>query len=954
MAVSINNKNGTTTKVATNVKIVKQPANHFMTKAVYDPNGEVARAGGIKKYVEGKTGDVVTPQMYGAKADGVTDDTNAVSQALNSGSVVYIPKGKYLVSWGLININNSTKDIVIYGDGEDSILLFNPLHKHPDTSNAAHGFMIRNRENSSNRVNIYIHDIQIRYENSDTSITYPSDEARLFGCVGYFKNIILDHVYMHDSMTTSTTPKDSLMWLQVDADNVIVSNSKFENFTNNIVGGCVWINSGYFGVNYHINNISIINNILRNTNQDEAIAVWALPEGLIDIDNIMIDGNEIVHKNWNGECTASHSVIGIATLSGGSVTNKSYTISNNTITTEKISQGVIRNIGVDKLLVSDNTITILGVGANVSTVNLIENYKNAYSVIKDNHVEIVGVTKKLILFSQQGNIDYINNIFETSNNIQLASYGDDNYDVQKVLNFIGNTIVFRTPTTSLFEVNNHGIWLTMNIVDNKVNGGLRLIANSTQNTKVQDNIFNVNNEVSTVALEASKVLSFIGNKNIVLEINNTNISTKLTAFKYSGLKSGLVFKVGSSVVDDSAEVRARFFTVCDIVYEGVPPHGTTGQVLIKSSDADYDTEWGSIEGIEKKKVYTPVDVTIIDGAFISRSSGNVVSNTGTHYCELSVNPTERYRISGAHSDSLAIYAFYTANGTFISAYPTSNVNVQSAYDITIPDNAYILKCSGYKNYPLKVWKISENGYEIILPHDALYGKKWFACGDSFTAGDFSAYTDSEGHTGPYSDGYDPFDAQFRTYPYWIGKRTGILYDDKTCAAGGIDFVNVEGARKPFSNENSSRNYTMIPSDCDYITLQFGLNELDLTAEQIGTSADTTNETLWGAYNVVLTSILTNNPKVKIGIIISDAWMCANTAYYNALIDIAKYWGIPYLDLSGGDDKVPMMISRRGNVSTIAKTLRGDAMAVDYSANPHPNPEGHKYRSTVIENFLRSL
>ena len=54
MAVSINNKNGTTTKVATNVKIVKQPANHFMTKAVYDPNGEVSQAGGIPEYVAGE------------------------------------------------------------------------------------------------------------------------------------------------------------------------------------------------------------------------------------------------------------------------------------------------------------------------------------------------------------------------------------------------------------------------------------------------------------------------------------------------------------------------------------------------------------------------------------------------------------------------------------------------------------------------------------------------------------------------------------------------------------------------------------------------------------------------------------------------------------------------------------------------------------------------------------
>ena len=58
MAVSINNKNGTTTKVATNVKIIKQPANHFMTKAAYDPNGEVAQAGGIPEYVDSQVSEI--------------------------------------------------------------------------------------------------------------------------------------------------------------------------------------------------------------------------------------------------------------------------------------------------------------------------------------------------------------------------------------------------------------------------------------------------------------------------------------------------------------------------------------------------------------------------------------------------------------------------------------------------------------------------------------------------------------------------------------------------------------------------------------------------------------------------------------------------------------------------------------------------------------------------------
>lgn len=45
---------------------------------------------------------IVTPQQYGAKADGVTDDTTAVQNALNSGHIVFFPEGVYLVTQTLI------------------------------------------------------------------------------------------------------------------------------------------------------------------------------------------------------------------------------------------------------------------------------------------------------------------------------------------------------------------------------------------------------------------------------------------------------------------------------------------------------------------------------------------------------------------------------------------------------------------------------------------------------------------------------------------------------------------------------------------------------------------------------------------------------------------------------------------------------------------------------------
>jgi|ERR1035438_1285716 hypothetical protein len=47
---------------------------------------------------------IVTPQQFGAKADGVTDDTDAIQKAINTvfargGGIVFSPRGVYDTSW---------------------------------------------------------------------------------------------------------------------------------------------------------------------------------------------------------------------------------------------------------------------------------------------------------------------------------------------------------------------------------------------------------------------------------------------------------------------------------------------------------------------------------------------------------------------------------------------------------------------------------------------------------------------------------------------------------------------------------------------------------------------------------------------------------------------------------------------------------------------------------------
>lgn len=61
----------------------------------------------------------ITPQMYGAKGDGVTDDTDAFSNMINehnkTGNYIYIPKGTYIINGELPEI---TVGGLIFGNGE--------------------------------------------------------------------------------------------------------------------------------------------------------------------------------------------------------------------------------------------------------------------------------------------------------------------------------------------------------------------------------------------------------------------------------------------------------------------------------------------------------------------------------------------------------------------------------------------------------------------------------------------------------------------------------------------------------------------------------------------------------------------------------------------------------------------------------------------------------------------
>ena len=333
-----------------------------------------------------------------------------------------------------------------------------------------------------------------------------------------------------------------------------------------------------------------------------------------------------------------------------------------------------------------------------------------------------------------------------------------------------------------------------------------------------------------------------------------------------------------------------------------------------------------------------------------------------YYTGMSQFETCKYVI---YNESTFLYSEYNDNDKNYASYVTDmkidlNVIIKS-----YPNATHIAFCSYKQDLILQydhhftiddvyneIQEIKRIG--VTSTNNILYGKKYVACGDSFTEGDFTGYVDPEGNSGRNSEYlYDKEWKMYKTYPYWIAKRNNMtLINEAKCGTilplskEYTDGTQPENYKNPFS----LNRYKAVPKDADYLTLMFGLNEGSIP---IGELTDTDNTTVLGAYNKVLEYFLTEMPYTRIGIIVSDAWLSQNL--HDAIIKAAQYWGIPYLDLKG-NDSIPMQIGGRLNginVNSKARILRDNAYKVT-SANGHPNIESHKQRSRIIENFLRTL
>lgn len=220
------------------------------------------------------------------------------------------------------------------------------------------------------------------------------------------------------------------------------------------------------------------------------------------------------------------------------------------------------------------------------------------------------------------------------------------------------------------------------------------------------------------------------------------------------------------------------------------------------------------------------------------------------------------------------------------------------------------------------WRIDPEVGNVLLR------KKLVTAGDSYTSADFS-------------DSYAQYNG--KNFGYYIAQRNEMTFVNAGVGGSTMAKTNdgTDAQRVPFSISR----YQEIPADTDYLTIWFGIN--DVAHTDLGTIDDVTNETFYGAWNVVLNYYLSTRAWMKVLIIVTTG---ANEQYRNAIREVAARWGYPVLDW--WRDNIPAFFDK-DDMSNYARNLRRNAFG--YNAfNGHPSPQWHEHFSTVIEQYLRSL
>ena len=355
---------------------------------------------------------------------------------------------------------------------------------------------------------------------------------------------------------------------------------------------------------------------------------------------------------------------------------------------------------------------------------------------------------------------------------------------------------------------------------------------------------------------------------------------------------------------DYITVNGTASAIADYEIKSILP---TGNMILSSF---IDEEGNPVDATNVLTVYFAPGMEVIVPADAPRTG--TVTHTGDAKLRIRV-------LSGNTANNIKVYPMVRYSG--------------------ISDPAYV---------PYKYRESVQHDLDELHSQNILYGKTLVTAGDSITFGT-DIDQDGLGQNPPIEMYLNDTDGNFtrvtglyrKVYGYQIAERNNMIFYN-----AGVTGSTMQGEGGSYGFSLANGRYTKLPTHIDYITLWFGWN--DKAIGTLGTIDDSTNATFYGAYNIVIPYIQTNYPYAKLGLIVPYG---TDEAHRNAIRELGNKWGVAVWDNYKGG--TPLYYGKEDSVGVIESAIT--ANRAKYQANgAHPNYEGQKELSHMIESWLRSI
>lgn len=614
----------------------------------------------------------VKGKTYGAKGDGVTDDTPAIQGAIdylstNGGGFIYLPKGIYILKSPLLWKSN----VSIFGDGVGLSIL-----KPYEQSGTTEGFSaIEWVSGSTSYSNPMINCVFTNFEIDGSLMTISTYTSKPKGIViHYMKDCIFKDMLIRNTCATGlgvdflknvtidnvTTINCGRSWVDTGSEQNVggagigigTKRMQGESF---IIRNCISDGNGNYGIFLEDQGFSsypqnqdicyiISNNIVKN-GRNIGIAVKGGDRTIIS--------NNVVYNN---------AVSGIAVIENNGFTLDDCIISNN------ISQNNKRGIFVDCIGTVKN-LKIFGndVNRNIEQGILVTGDQTIISnmFIEDNNIyeNQSGVDINLVLHSE----------FVKIKNNQIAG----NY--QNGLSITSLTNSFDTVTIIGNEVLNNN---RSNLTDNTKNNGIYLDVIS-KNIKILDNI--IGNTSSTLLYVRNQKNGLQLSINTVLTkamISNNKITENVTANIIMTLSNFIDSTINGNLVGEYTElVKGYGSTIYDISLDMVLTLKGSFYYTITGAKVIDETLTAADDKVTNNIIFNPITKKYRQWngvAWVNAYISNIIINGNF------VNGTANWS-----TDKLTSFAVTNKEASFVASAQSGNI-YQAPIGGSIVGNKYYI------------------------------------------------------------------------------------------------------------------------------------------------------------------------------------------------------------------------------------------------------------------------